>query len=58
MKMKIVTLSEYDRKILHMLDSNGRESVANITKQLCKGREFVLYRLNRLKKAGVYTKIS
>lgn len=49
-----VNLDKYDRRILYELDVNGRETIKNIAKKLGKGKEFVEYRIKRMKQKGIY----
>jgi len=49
-----VTIDLYDRKILYELISNGRQSVSNIAQKIGKGKDFVIYRIKRLKELGIY----
>ncbi|MBU1622260.1 MAG: winged helix-turn-helix transcriptional regulator [Nanoarchaeota archaeon] len=49
-----ITIDNYDRKILYELDCNGRQSISNIALKMGKGKEFVNYRIKRLKELGIY----
>ncbi|MCC4790615.1 AsnC family transcriptional regulator, partial [Vibrio splendidus] len=46
-------LDKLDRKILSNLLSNGRESIANLSRNIGLSRTAVAERINRLEKTGI-----
>ncbi len=51
--MNLQGLDKLDRKILSNLLSNGRESIANLSRNIGLSRTAVAERINRLEKTGV-----
>ena len=49
---KLDKLDKLDRKILSILLSNGRESIANLSRSVGLSRTAISERMNRLEKAG------
>ncbi|CAM2836003.1 Lrp/AsnC family transcriptional regulator [Moritella viscosa] len=49
---KLDRLDKLDRKILSILLSNGRESIANLSRSVGLSRTAISERINRLEKAG------
>ena len=54
-KSNLQNLDKLDRKILSSLISNGRESVANLSRNIGLSRTAVAERINRLERTGVIT---
>ena len=54
-KSNLKSLDKLDRKILSSLISNGRESVANLSRNIGLSRTAVAERINRLERTGVIT---
>lgn len=52
----MLKLDKKDRKILHQLEIDSRQSCASIGKEVGLSREVVSYRINRLEKQGVIDK--
>ncbi|QUM80164.1 Lrp/AsnC family transcriptional regulator [Moritella sp. 5] len=52
-KTTIENLDKLDRKIISILLSNGRESVANLSRNIGLSRTAVSERINRLEKSGM-----
>ena len=51
--MNIQGLDKLDRKILSNLLSNGRESIANLSRNIGLSRTAIAERINRLEKTGI-----
>ncbi len=51
--MTLQGLDKLDRKILSSLLSNGRESIANLSRNIGLSRTAVAERINRLEKTGI-----
>ncbi|WP_375320718.1 Lrp/AsnC family transcriptional regulator [Aliivibrio logei] len=52
-KMNLQDLDKLDRRIISNLLSNGRESIANLSRNVGLSRTAVAERINRLEKTGV-----
>ncbi|TOO18421.1 Lrp/AsnC family transcriptional regulator, partial [Vibrio parahaemolyticus] len=51
--MTLQGLDKLDRKILSSLLTNGRESIANLSRNIGLSRTAVAERINRLEKTGI-----
>lgn len=54
MATKTVKIDKFDRKILYELDKDGRASIPKIAKEIGRSKDFVFYRIKRMKKQGIY----